>query len=388
MFDYESRQAAVQERMADRDLDLAVFGAGPNLQYLTGATVDWRRCPDLEPSRTALFVPREGRPVLLAGGFTVVDDDLPCDVRRLDHFEDARPTVEDIVDATTDTTTGANDVGIDRVGIEEYADASVVVSVENRCRGAELVSVDGMLDDVRAVKTSAEVDRLRAVAELTDEVMAEVVDGLAEGQTMREIELRIEHLGRRRGASHVSFPPSAILNRAGGDATDDLSNYGSDQGLEPGTAVAFDVGFVRNGYCSDWGRSFYVGDPPEGVAEAYAALQSAVVETIDAVGEEVSRANEVYPHIEAVCDREGYGDLMRNRHADGKVMGHGIGVEVHEGPWLRPDVDAELRDGMVFAIEPKLWKPGEFYLRVEDLVHVTGTGAESLTQFDRGRFVL
>jgi Xaa-Pro aminopeptidase len=164
-------------------------------------------------------------------------------------------------------------------------------------------------------------------------------------------------------------------------------NYELDQPLEPGTAIAFDIGFVMDGYCSDWGRSLYLGEPAEHIKKAYPALMTAVVETIDEMGGEVQRTDQIFDHIEKVCDREGYGDRLRERLPQ-RMVGHQIGVEVHEDPWLRPDQRQELVDGMVFCIEPKLWHKGEYYLRVEDMVLIKNGKAESLTTYDRELFQL
>ncbi|MEF8827407.1 MAG: Xaa-Pro peptidase family protein [Haloarcula sp.] len=379
MDEYRRRQATVQATLVDETLDLAVFGAGPNLQYLTGSSIDWRRFADLEGRVTSLFLPAEGRPVLLVGPFASAEADLPWDVREMDLFDDARSAVEAVVDELTD--------GPETVAVDEYTDASVGLAIENQFRGSELVSADGMLDSMRAVKDSDEVERLRTVAEFTDRIMADIVDRLEAGDTMREVGLEIEHLGRMEGATDVSFSSTAGFHRSGVEPTDEIFNYAPDEELEPGTSVAFDVGFVSDGYCSDWGRSVYVGTPPEHIEDAYAALMTSVVETIDAIGDEVQTVSDIFPHIERICDREGYGEYLRNRHSNG-IVGHQIGVEVHENPWLRPDNDQELEDGMVFCIEPKLWNKGEYYLRVEDMVHVTNGGAETLTQFDRDRFVV
>jgi Xaa-Pro aminopeptidase len=157
--------------------------------------------------------------------------------------------------------------------------------------------------------------------------------------------------------------------------------------LEPQTAIAFDIGFVLDGYCSDWGRSVYYGDPAEHIEKAYPALMTAVVETIDAMGGEVQRVNQIFDHIELVCEREGYKDKLLERLPN-RMVGHQIGIEVHEDPWLKPDQDQELVDGMLFCIEPKLWHKGEYYLRVEDMILIKNGKAESLTKFDRELFQL
>lgn len=378
MVDYRSRQRAVQSILAERNFDLAVFGAGPNLQYLTGSSIEWRRFADLGAKTTSLFLPVEGEPVLLAGPFASGEADLPCEVRDMGLFDDVRSAVHAVVDSTVERP--------EDIAVGEYTEASVALAAESQS-GSELVSVDGLLDSMRAIKEPEEVERLRAAAELTDQVMLDIVDGIEAGDTMREVGLEIEHQGRLAGASDVSFSSTAGFSHSGVEPTEEIFNYDPDEELEPGTSIAFDVGFVHDGYCSDWGRSVYVGDPPEHIESAYRALMTSVVETIDAIGEDVQTVADIFPHIEQVCDREGYGEYLRNRHATG-IVGHQIGVEVHENPWLRPENDDELREGMVFCIEPKLWNKGEYYLRVEDMVHVTADGAESLTQFDRERFML
>jgi Xaa-Pro dipeptidase len=379
MVDYRSRQATVQRNLAAEDVDLAVFGAGPDFQYLTGSAIDWRRFADLGGRVTSLFLPADGRPVLLAGPFAGADADLPCEVREMGLFDDARSAVEEIVDDLTDRP--------ETVAVGEYTDGSVTVAVENQFTRADLVSAEGMLTRMRTIKDAEEVEKLREVAALTDRIMADIVDGIGAGDTMREVGLEIEHRGRMAGASDVSFSSTAGFCHSGVEPTEEIFNYDPDEGLEHGSSIAFDVGFVRDGYCSDWGRSVYFGDPPAHIADAYDALMTSVVETIDAIGDEVWSVDDIFPHIERICDREGYGEYLRNRHATG-IVGHQIGVEVHEGPWLRPENDRDLEPGMVFCVEPKLWNKGEYYLRVEDMVHVTENGAESLTQFERDRFVV
>ena len=99
------------------------------------------------------------------------------------------------------------------------------------------------------------------------------------------------------------------------------------------------------------------------------------------------RVCDVFPIIEGFLDKDGYGDHLRARLSDGTV-GHQIGVEVHENPWLKPDNMQELQEGMVMCLEPKLWKAGEYYLRVEDMVLIHKNRAEFLTNYDREQFQL
>jgi Xaa-Pro aminopeptidase len=196
------------------------------------------------------------------------------------------------------------------------------------------------------------------------------------------------------GASDVSFGPWACFVKSCSSATyqgsnsNQVTDYPIERGLVANTAITFDVGFVMNGYCSDWGRSVYWGTPPDDVKRAHAALRQSVVETVAEMKDGTVRACDIYPAIESRLDALGFGDQMRARLGSSKIMGHQIGTEVHENPWLKPESQEPLRAGMVMCIEPKLWVPGEYYLRLEEMVHVTETGAEFLTNFDRELFEL
>jgi Xaa-Pro aminopeptidase len=254
--------------------------------------------------------------------------------------------------------------------------------------GIKFVDASHWLDETRAIKDPEEIEQMRAVAKLTDDTLMAVVKNLTNGVSMNELALQIEMEGRRRGASTVSFSPFAGYMKLGAGSPNDITNVPFDRGLDPDTAICFDVGFVLNGYSSDWGRSVYWGKCPSHMRAAYRALVESMHETVAQMHDGSMRACDVYPAIESALDKRGFGDPMRRRLADHKVMGHSIGVEVHESPWLRPSSDFVLKEGMTIAIEPKLWSPGEYYLRLEEIVLVGKSSSEFLTNFDRDLFEL
>jgi Xaa-Pro aminopeptidase len=324
-------------------------------------------------------VPKEGDPIMLIGqgNKEKVSDCWIKDQRTMGMFEDMKPTVKQIM----------ADLDFPRtIGIGEYTWGSLVIAIANYSRGGTFKSAEGLLDKMRMIKDNYEVEKLKRVARLTDAVMGKVIDEINDESTMSGVSLQIEKLGRSLGASDVSFPTTAGFCKSGSKPVG-VFNYEIDQFLEPQTAIAFDVGFVLDGYCSDWGRSVYYGDPKKHIEKAYQTLMSAVVETIDAMGGEIQRVNQIFDHIESVCEREGYKDKLLERLPN-RMVGHQIGIEVHEDPWLKPDQDQELVDGMLFCIEPKLWHKGEYYLRVEDMILIKNGKAETLTKFDRDLFQL
>jgi Xaa-Pro dipeptidase len=379
MTDYRKRLEDLQAIMDEKGLGLVVYGASPDFQYLTGTNVEWRKHRDLNYPADSVFVPKDGDPIIMAGmgNINKIDGGWIEDKRSLGMFEDLRPTVKKIMEDLEYPKS---------VGIGEYTWGSLVLTIANYSKGASFKIAEGLMDKMRMIKDSEEVEKLRRVAQLTDEVMDEVIDGINEESTMSNTSLKIECLGRGKGATDVSFPTTAGFCKSGSEPVG-VFNYGLDQTIEPGTSIAFDVGFVLDGYCSDWGRSVYYGEPEEHIEKAYPALMSAVVETIDAMGDEVQRVNEIFDYIEKVCDREGYKERLLERLPN-RMVGHQIGVEVHEDPWLKPDQDQELVDGMVFCIEPKLWHKGEYYLRVEDMILIKNGKAESLSKYDRELFQL
>jgi Xaa-Pro aminopeptidase len=250
-----------------------------------------------------------------------------------------------------------------------------------------LQKAEHLMDGARMIKDSGEVERLRKVAKLTDEAVEAIIPRIKKGVTQRELRLELEYEGRKRGASDVSFPPWVGYVKSGSEVGANLVTCPVDEGLRPNTSIAFDNGFVLDGYCSDFGRSFYFGPASTEVKKGYEGLQQSVVETVDRMREGSMRVCDIFPAIEKTLDKLGYGDYLRAR-LPLKSVGHNIGVEVHEPPWLEPKYNEVLKSNMVMAIEPKLWHSGEYYLRVEDIVLVGKGKTEFLTNFDRKLFQL
>lgn len=153
-----------------------------------------------------------------------------------------------------------------------------------------------------------------------------------------------------------------------------------------GTALAFDFGYSIDGYCSDFGRSFYCGRPEKSISDAYKALQEAQLRLLDKIKPGM-KMDMTYRTLFEIMEKRGCGKYLRNYGNIG-LMGHQIGIDVHERPWLHDETEDAFEPGMTMCIEPKFWGPGRAYLRVEDMVLITETGCESLTEFDRQLFEL
>ena len=379
--EHPQRISALQQQLRAADLDLALYSVSPVFQYLTGVQGSWRVPSRGDQNRAILIVPASGPARLL------------LDVHSAEFARDT--WIDDITIITNAAELVAILAGY-KPGGTKTAPALALDTAARERLGPELQAAFGDLpavdagpltDQMRMIKSPDEIAALRKAAAMTDAVMAAVVPLITEGVTPAELEREIEYQGRQRGAAGVSFQPGAIFTRSGAEPAASPFTWPRDKGLVPGTAVAFDFGFVVDGYCSDFGRSFYYGPAGDEPVQAYAALQQSLRELTGRMHQGSMSTADLFPALEQVLDRLGFGDYLRARLSTGN-LGHMIGIEVHEYPWLTPECNEPLRAGMVMALEPKLWHAGQYYLRVEDMVLVGPDSTEFLTAFDRELFQL
>jgi Xaa-Pro dipeptidase len=381
VFNFKRRIVGLKEKMDELGLDLVVYGSCQNFQYLTGLLIDWRRWVDLGNQANLVFVPKNGAPILTVGEEweKSARQSWIKDVRKFGDKESLAGLIQGVVSDL--------DLHGRKVGVGDHLWMSTLLELRRVFKNPVFVDAESLMDHVRMIKDSGEIERLKKVAQLTDKAVDAVVPKIKKGMTQQELRIELEYQGRRLGASDVSFPPWIGFVKSGSGVSSNLVTVPVNEGLKTGTSIAFDNGFVFDGYCSDFGRSFYYGSAPWEFKMGYEALQRTVVETVDKMKEGSMRVCDVFPLIEKSLDTSGYGDYLRAR-LPMKSVGHNIGVEVHEPPWLDPEYEDLLRSNMVMAVEPKLWKSGQYYFRVEDIVLVGKKKTEFLTKFDRDIFQL
>jgi Xaa-Pro aminopeptidase len=379
--DFKRRLVGLQEKMAEADLDLVVYGCCQNFQYLTGLLTEWRRGVDLTSATSNVFVPKEREPILTLSG--APSEETPATWIKDIRYPERGASYGDLVKKVV------SDFGLKggNIGLGDHLWGSTTVEIAKAVKQAKLHSAEALMDQLRMIKDPVEVERLRNVVALTDKAVENVLPKIKAGITQRELGLEIEFQGRLLGASDISFSPTAGFVKSGSEVSTNPFTYPRDKGLVSGTSIAFDVGFVLDGYCSDFGRSFYFGPANTEVKKGYEALHQGVLETVDKMRDGSLRVCDLFPALEKTLDRLGYGDYLRARLTTGN-LGHNIGIEVHEPPWLSPAYTEPLHTNMVMALEPKVWHAGEYYLRVEDIVLVGPRKTEVLTKFDREIFQL
>jgi len=230
-----------------------------------------------------------------------------------------------------------------------------------------------VLDPLRSRKDEEELGYMREASRMVDEVVRKLHGFVRPGMTERQIAKQIPEFFEEAGSNGISFSPIVASGPNGS-----MPHYGGDQRvIEKNDVIILDLGGRHMSYCSDTTRTFFVGTPTEEQKKVYEIVRQAQAAGEAAVqpgvtGQEVDRA------ARKVIVDAGYGDYFFNR------VGHGIGLAVHESPYIIEGNDKPLEPGNVFSVEPGIYLPGKFGIRIENIVAVRpdGTG-EALNHFPR-----
>jgi Xaa-Pro aminopeptidase len=366
----ERRLARVRAAMAEWGADLLVLNFGPDFLYLTGMqgpmyyTIlkgggDWVTCA---------IVGQEHDPVILLHPTLAVNVETWVDDVRV-MPEDADPG-RWLADALAEFAPAGKTIAAGKM-----LWAETLLALQQAAATARFIpATNAMMDRMRAVKDEDELALMARAAEIADVALAETLKRMRPGMTERDVAVEVEHQIRLAGGDGPSFAAGIIAVGNGSDPKRHIFTRNTNLRLDPGMTVAFDFGALYQGYCSDFGRSAFIGEPnPEALA-AYDAIttgnRALMPLMCDGAITPAQLADAMRDHVAARGFDEWY--LYGG-------LGHSIGLEVHEEPWLKPPYDEPIRTNMVFTVEPKVWKPGAFYVRCEDMVVVGPDGARPLT---------
>lgn len=346
----QSLQTALQRA----NIDLLVVGPTANMRYLLHYLphADERLCLLLVWSDQARIV----TPALNAADFAT-HTDLPL-YRWVDADGPRR--------ALSDALAG---LPARRLAVDGGMRADFLLHLLQVTAPEQVIPAADLLTPLRARKSEAEIEALARAAAQADRAMQAAVDACRPGATEAEVAWAAEAAFRKDGAESVTF----TLVASGPNGASPHHNTGSRR-LAPGDAVVIDIGASLNGYQSDITRMVFLGDPPPAFRQAYQAVLEANRQARAAVRPGVP-AQEIDRTARRVLDEAGYGPYFIHR------TGHGLGLEIHEPPWIMEGNTEPLAPGMVFSVEPGVYLPGEFGIRIEDIVAVTETGVRTLTGF-------
>jgi Xaa-Pro aminopeptidase len=354
---HAARLDRARDAMVAAGVDALLISVGHDMPYLVG----YQAMP-LE-RLTMLVLPREGRATLVIPRLEaprVVHHEELFDLVAWDETQDPVAICDRLCGAARTVAVG------DQMWSRFLVELIALRPTTHWRRASEVIGA------MRAVKDAAEVAALRAAAEAVDRIAAELQAGNIPlvGRTEAQISAELSSRILAEGHDKVNF---AIV--AAGDNAASPHHHAGSRVVRPGEIVLCDFGGTMAGYCSDITRCVHVGEVPTEVAEAYEVLfraQAAAVAaaTVGTPCEEVDRA------ARSVIEDAGYGGWFVHR------TGHGIGLEEHEDPYIVSGNATRLVAGHAFSIEPGIYVPGKWGMRLEDIVVASDAGPDALNRAD------
>ena len=356
MNEYNQRIDVARRVMDARGVDALCLSVGSDLPYLTG----YRAMP-LERV-TMLVVPREGRAHLVVPGLeaprVLVQDDT-FDVVGWAESDDPIALIDGFLEEAA------------TVAIGDETWTRFVLELQDANPSRAYAGASDLMAELRMRKSQDEIDKLRRAARTVDQVVDEMADVQFSGHTERSIAREL--IERTTSLGHDTMDFWIVASGPNGASP---HHEPCDRVIEHGDAVVVDFGGRQDEYCSDTTRMFVVGTAPYGFDAAYEVLREAQGAAVDAVRPGVT-AESIDAVARDIITDGGYGDLFIHR------LGHGIGMDTHEHPYIIQGNEQVLEPGMAFSIEPGIYTPAEWGMRIEDIVAVTEDGVERLNQSDR-----
>ena len=353
-----NRMAALKASMKDEGVELLALGPGPHLEWLLGFR------PHADERLLLLLITQAGAEFAMpaleadsAGQHT----DLPMHL-----WADA-----DGPGAALDKALAAvKGEGAMTVALDEGMRADFALALLDRLPGATHLFTPSTLGRLRMKKDADERARLKASALLADEAMQAAFAAIKPGMTENQIKQVVVDRFAEDGAT-LEF---GIIGTGGNGAFP--HHHTGDTVIQQGDAIVIDIGARLDGMPSDITRMCVVGEKPEGYDEIHAIVEGAVQAAMRAAKPGVT-AREIDEAARNHIAQAGYGEHFLHR------TGHGLGIEVHEPPYMTGSSDTVLEEGMVFSIEPGIYLVGRFGLRLEEIVYLTADGAEKFSELPR-----
>nr|WP_303648842.1 Xaa-Pro peptidase family protein [Haloarchaeobius litoreus] len=361
---HRERIAACQKRLASEGADAAVLFPSVDMGYLSGFT------DEPMERHLLLFVTPDEPPVFVAPAMyesQILGESVVDDVRVWDDGGDPLELVEEV----------ASECGLHggRLLVDDRMWARFSQDLRSVLPDASFGLASDVLAPLRIRKDEGELDALRAAGEVADRAVMAVrrlgseVVGFTEAELAQEIEAQLAEFG----GTGVSFE---VIVGSGPNGAQPHHRHGQRE-IRPGDPVVLDFGTRVDGYPSDQTRTVvFAGDPPAGFDEVHDVVREAHDAAVDAVEPGVA-AEAIDAAAREVIEEAGYGEQFVHR------TGHGVGLEVHEPPYIVEGNETALEPGMVFSVEPGVYVEGEFGVRIEDLVAVTENGHERLNDSSR-----
>ncbi len=383
MIDYAQRLKTFREKMAERGWGAALLTPSGDAEYLLGirrqrphATEhhmhgDWLYGVLVTPSACVAITPYLAESHIRQ---QIQDKPWITNIERIGEGQNLPELVRRLADE--------HSFGSKTLAIPGHAPAQTALALKQYLPAISFASTADLLAPWRAIKEPEEIKRMQKAAEITDQIFEEVLNQLQIGMTEQDIMLEIEHQMLAHGAEGPSFVTGVMIRGGdGSEALEGIRRAGSVQ-LLPNRTLAFDFGIVHDGYVSDFGRTVYCGEPDSTLQNYHQLVIDAQTAGIEALRPDGITTEAVDRAARDIIESAGLGEHFFHR------LGHGIGIDVHESPFLALGDTTPVAENMCFTVEPSLYLPNRCFIRVEDVVVVTPSGGRALNAISKEMIVI
>jgi Xaa-Pro dipeptidase len=369
---YDERLRRFQSILS-QNADVAFLPHSADLQYLTGVPRDipnygttlhpgeWLEGAWLAPGRApVLALPR------MSAEFGGLDRLTGIDLRVLGDWDSPAEMVRGILHSFDLPAKP-------RVAISRGTHGETITELQRILPDAQFVAATDLVRELRVVKSEEEIAIMRRAGEITEAAFGDVLKALKHGMTELDVVSEVDYQLRRHGSLGPSFTTSMYNSGPNHPLLfgDRLNTW--KRPLTAPVSLLFDFGAVHEGYCYDYGRTVFFGEPDAEAQRVYDLIMASQAAGVAAMKAGEVTCEQVDAAAREVIEAAGYGKEFRHR------LGHGIGMDVHEPPFLTKGDTTPIREGMMFTVEPSITQMNTFSARVEDVVVARPGGGEKLT---------
>ncbi|HZX47445.1 MAG TPA: Xaa-Pro peptidase family protein [Clostridia bacterium] len=380
MIDYKERIKDLRNHMSGTGIDACFLTKSSEQEYLTGIPKgrynptyantygDWAYGVYVFPDKVLYLVPQ----MLLNLGH--VEENTYGIIDEYITIVEGVPVKDTVQKALGDRLKRTK-----RIAVTKNTFSTTLISFMEMLPDLQLVSLEDYMNGLRMIKTDYELSKMKEAAEVNDRVFAKVVPLLKVGMSEIDIKTEIEHQILLEGCEGTSFHTGVMIYGGKGKP-----HRGGATGkiIEAGTTIAFDFGVMKDGFCSDFGRTVYAGEPTEEMVKIHEIIVEAQRLAMAAMVPGEITCEDLNMVARRYIEERGYGKGFRHR------LGHSIGRDVHEHPYLMPGYREVLQKNMTFTIEPSIIIDDKMLIRVEDVVAVGDSGGVPLSNFSKDIIVI
>lgn len=379
MINYDNRISRVRKIMEENRIDALFLPPSGDAEYLTGIRRqrpqpththmdgDWLNGTFITCDRAIYVVSKMSKDYITS---QVSGKSFIKDIIVLEEGRDYFVYVKDIISNLN--------LEIAKIAVPKTAMAKTLVNFKKVLPEIQFNCTEDFTCQMRMIKGKEEIEIMRKATKITDEIFEEVVKKIKLGMTEIEIAREIDYQMLLRGAEGTSFNTDIMVKGPNVKETEG-SGFAV---LGAGCNVAFDFGIVLDGYCSDFGRTIYLGEPSDKLKKVHKLIMKAQKAAIEAMIPNKITAEQLDKLARDIIAEGGYTKEFFHR------LGHSIGIDVHEYPYLSIGYSNLLQENMTFTVEPSIVILGEFRIRVEDIVLITPSGGECLNNVTKDLIVI